>query len=112
MIDRTHKEFSNEDIAGIAGIYRAWRGVPGAASYEDAPGFCKSATLDEIMEHSHVLTPGRYVGAALQEEDGEPFVSKMNRLVAQLREQQAEGDRLNTEIGKNLELLGFGGQLE
>ncbi len=91
MIDRTRKEFSNEDIAGIAGTYRAWRGAPEAAPYEDDPGSCKSATLDEIMEHSHILTPGRYVGAALQEEDGELFEVKMNRLVTQLREQQAEG---------------------
>ncbi len=62
------------------------------------------------MEHSHILTPGRYVGAALQEEDGELFEVKMNRLVTQLREQQAEGGRLDTTIEKNLELLGFGGQ--
>ena len=110
MIDRTRKEFSDEDIARIAETYRAWRGAPEAAPYEDDPGFCKSATLGEIMEHGQVLTPGRYVGAALQEEDGEPFEDKMNRLVTQLREQQAECRRLDTTIEKNLELLGFGGQ--
>ncbi len=112
MIDRTRKEFADEDIARIADTYRAWRGAPDAAQYEDQPGYCKSAKLEEIKAHSHVLTPGRYVGAALQEDDGEPFEDKMNRLAAQLREQQAEGSKLDTEIRKNLELLGFGGQEE
>ena len=110
MIDRTRKEFSDEDIARVADTYRAWRGVPDAVAYEDEPGFSKSAKLEEIREHSHVLTPGRYVGAAPQEDDGEPFQDKMNRLVAQLREQQAEGSKLDTVIEKNLELLGFGDQ--
>ncbi len=112
MIDRTRKEFSDEDIATIADAYRAWRGASGAAAYEDEPGFCKSATLEEIKAHNHVLTPGRYVGAAATEDDGEPFEDKMNRLAAQLREQQAEGGKLDTAIRKNLELLGFGGQEE
>ena len=112
MIDRTRKEFSDEDIARFADTYRAWRGAPNAAPYEDEPGFCKSATLEEIRKHSHVLTPGRYVGAAEVEDDGEPFEDKMQRLTAQLREQQAEGAKLDAAIRKNLELLGFGGQEE
>ena len=58
--------------------------------YADVPGFCKSAPLDEVRRHGHVLTPGRYVGAEPQEDDGEPFEDKMKRLVVQLREQQAE----------------------
>ena len=110
MVDRTRKEFSDEDIARIADTHRAWRGVPDAAPYEDEPGFCKSATLEEIREHHHVLTPGRYVGVAPQDDDGEPFEDKMNRLAAQLREQQAEEGRLDAAIEKNLELLGFGSQ--
>ena len=64
MVDRTRKEFSDEDIAKIAGTYHAWRGEPSANVYEDEPGFCKAATLEEIREYNHVLTPGRYVGAA------------------------------------------------
>lgn len=64
MVDRTRKEFSEEDIARIAGTYHAWRGEPEAGAYEDVPGFCKAAKLDEIRTHQHVLTPGRYVGAA------------------------------------------------
>ena len=107
MVDRTRKEFSDEDIARIADTYRAWRGAPDAAPYEDEPGFRKSVTLEEIRGHGHVLTPGRYVGAAPQEDDGEPFEDKMERLVAQLHEQQAEGRKLDAAIKRNLASLGF-----
>ncbi len=108
MLDRTRRELSQEDIASIADTYHAWRGSGEANEYEDVPGFCKSATLEEIRKHGHVLTPGRYVGAAPQEEDGEPFEKKMTRLATQLREQQAEAQRLNGEIDANLARLGFG----
>ena len=107
MVDRTRREFSDEDIARIADAYHAWRGAPDAAPYGDEPGFCKSVALDEIREHDHVLTPGRYVGAAAAEDDGEPFEDRMTRLVAQLREQRAEGAGLDAAIAENLEALGF-----
>ena len=81
MADRTHRELTDEDIARIAGAYHAWR--DGADVYEDLPGFCKSAPLDELRRHAHVLTPGRYVGAEPQPDDGEPFDAKMGRLVAE-----------------------------
>jgi type I restriction enzyme M protein len=77
--------------------------------YRDIPGFCRSVTIDEIRKHGHVLTPGRYVGAEAQQDDGEPFEEKMQRLVAQLREQQAEAAKLDAAIAKNLEELGYGG---
>ena len=105
LVDRTRREFSDEDIARIARTYRAWR--DDADAYEDVPGFCKSATLDEVGENGHVLTPGRYVGAPPQEDDGEPFEDKMKRLVAQLGEQQAEGAKLDAAIARNLGSLGF-----
>ena len=120
MVDRTHRELTDEDIARIAGTYHAWRnrvvvpstheerGERGADEYADVPGFSKSATLEEVRKHGHVLTPGRYVGAAPQEDDGEPFEEKMARLVAQLRQQQAEGARLDAAIDANLQRLGFG----
>ncbi len=76
--------------------------------YADIPGFCKSATLQEIRKHAHVLTPGRYVGAAPQEDDGEPFEQKMARLATQWRQQQAEARRLDAAIEANLDRLGFG----
>ena len=108
MADRTHRELTDEHIARIAGAYHAWR--DGADVYEDLPGFCKSAPLDELRRHGHVLTPGRYVGAEPQPDDGEPFDAKMGRLVADLKAQQAEGARLDAAIAENLNALGFGGK--
>ena len=107
MVDRTHRELTDADIARIAGSYHAWRGRTAAAGYADIPGFCKSAPLDEVRRHGHVLTPGRYVGAEPQEDDGEPFKAKMQRLVGELRAQQAEGARLDAAIAENLKALGF-----
>jgi len=75
--------------------------------YEDIPGFCKSATLDEIRKHGHVLTPGRYVGAQAAADDGEAFTDTMQRLSAQWREQQQEAARLDAAIAANLRTLGF-----
>ena len=98
----------DSDIGRIAGTYHAWRGEADAGQYEDIPGFCKSATLDEIKKHGHVLTPGRYVGAAEVEDDGEPFAEKMERLTGELAEQFAESDRLEERIKVNLKGLGYG----
>ncbi len=106
MIDRTHRELTSGDIARIADTYHAWRDRTDA--YEDVPGFCKRASLEEVAKHDFVLTPGRYVGAEPQPDDGEPFAEKMTRLAAQWREQQAEAARLDAEISANLESLGFG----
>ena len=105
LVGRTHRDLSGEEIGRIAGTYHAWR--EGRDEYEDTPGFCKSATLDEIRSHDYMLTPGRYVGAKAQEDDGEPFEEKMGRLTAEWREQQAEAVRLDTTIVENLESLGF-----
>ncbi|MCK4271616.1 N-6 DNA methylase [bacterium] len=69
MVDRTHRELTEEDIHRIASTYHAWRGGKDTSKYEDVSGFCKSASLEEIRKHSHVLTPGRYVGVEVQEED-------------------------------------------
>ena len=105
LVDRTHRELSEEDISKVADTYHAWR--EGRDEYEDIPGFCKSATLDEIGSYDYVLTPDRYVGAKVQEDDGEPFEEKMERLSAEWREQQEEAARLDTVIASNLEQLGF-----
>ncbi len=109
MVDRTHRELTHEDITRIAKTYHAWRGEKEAGKYADAPGFCNSVTLEEIRKHGHVLTPGRYVGAEAQEDDGEPFEDKMKRLTATLHEQQVEAARLNAAIAANLKELGYGG---
>jgi type I restriction enzyme M protein len=92
----------SEKVARIARTYYAWRGEQDAGAHENVPGFCKSAALEEIRTHGHVLTPGRYVGAETQEDDGEPFAEKMKRLTAGLREQMAEARKLDAAIGANL----------
>ena len=108
LIDRTHRELSADEIAEIARTYHAWRGEAKDGAYEDRPGFCKSATLDDIASHDFVLTPGRYVGAAPLEEDGVPFEEKMRELSATLYAQMEESAKLDAEIKKNLEQLGYG----
>ena len=107
MVDRTHRELTDDDISRIADTCHAWRTGEEGDGYADVPGFCKSVALGEVRKHGHVLTPGRYVGVEPQEDDGEPFEDKMKRLVAELREQQAEGVRLDAAIGENLKTLGF-----
>lgn len=108
MVDRTRRELTDEEIKKIADTYHAWRGEKDAGEYADVPGFCKSATLDDIRKHDYVLTPGRYVGAAAQEDDGEPFAEKMARLAALWRQQRAEAARLDAAIEANLKELGYG----
>lgn len=107
LIDRVHRELTAEDIARIAETYHAWRGDSGAGTYEDVPGFCKSSTVEEIKKNGYVLTPGRYVGAQAQEDDGEPFEEKMQRLTAKLGGQLNESMRLEAEIRANLLGLGY-----
>lgn len=108
LVDRVHRDLVDGDIARIAGVYHAWRGDQDASEYADVPGFCKSATREDIASHGYVLTPGRYVGAEVVEDDGEPFAEKMQRLVATLEEQFAESTRLESEIRANLKGLGYG----
>ncbi len=109
LVDRTRRELTDEEIQKIANTYHAWRGEKDAGEYTDIPGFCKAASLDEIRKHGHVLTPGRYVGAAEAEDDGEPFEEKMLRLSALWREQRAEAVKLDAAIEANLKSLGYGG---
>lgn len=106
MKDRVLRDFSADDIREIADTFDAWKRGTG---YADQPGFCKAAKLEDIRKHDYVLTPGRYVGAAEQEPDGEPFGEKMARLTAQLDEQFAESARLEQVIRQNLARLGYGG---
>jgi type I restriction enzyme M protein len=124
MVDRVHRELTDDDIAKIAGTYHAWRGdaisspllqrgdggESGVGIYEDVPGYCKAAKLDDIHKHGHVLTPGRYVGAEAQEADGEPFPEKMQRLTTTLRRQRAEAAKLDAAIAANLKELGYGNE--
>ena len=109
LVDRTHRELTAEEVARIANTYHAWRGEKGAGKYGDVPAFCKSAALEEIRKHGHMLTPGRHVGAEAQEDDGERFEQKMKRLSATLREQQGEAAKLDAAIAASLKELGYGG---
>jgi len=108
LVDRTRRELSSEDIARIANSYHSWRGEKNAGKYADVPGFCRSASLEEVRKHGHVLTPGRYVGAQAQEDDGESFEKKIRQLTIRLREQQIEAAKLDERVAVNLKELGYG----
>jgi type I restriction enzyme M protein len=115
LIDRVHRELTDADLEKITSTYRAWRSAPenlklktsNSTAYQDVAGFCKSASTAEIAAHGYVLTPGRYVGAEEVEDDGEPFEEKMPHLVAELHAQFAESAKLETQIKRNLQGLGY-----
>jgi type I restriction enzyme M protein len=108
LVDRVHRELTDEEIARIARTYHAWRGEKNAAKYEDVPGFCKKATAQEMSAQGYILTPGRYVGAEPEEDDGESFPEKMKQLGAKLREQFAASEKLQAEIEDALKALTYG----
>lgn len=105
MKDRTHREFTDEDIDRITDTYHEWKRKDG--KYEDVKGFCKSAILDDIEKNNFVLTPGRYVGIKEEEDDGIPFEEKMDILVRELKANMEEGKVLDREIKKSLKEVGF-----
>ncbi|TQV87561.1 type I restriction-modification system subunit M [Aliikangiella coralliicola] len=123
MKDRVVRDFTQEDLNAVTSIYHNWQTSKpineqdntvistkverSPTDYCDVPGFCKSAKLEELQKHDYVLTPGRYVGAAAEEDDGEPFAEKMARLTGQLKTQFEESDSLEGEIKKNLAGLGY-----
>ncbi len=102
MVDRTRKEFSNEDITRVAATYHAWRGEPDAAPYEDEPGFCKSVKMEELRTHGYVLMPGRYVGEAVTEEDEVPFEERFAELRTRLGDQFEQSEELGALIQERL----------
>ncbi|EIN8658254.1 TPA: SAM-dependent DNA methyltransferase [Citrobacter freundii] len=108
LVDRTRRELTDEEVQKISDTYHAWRGEEDAGEYADIAGFCKSASMDEIRKHGHVLTPGRYVGATEQEDDDEPFEEKMLRLYAQWRGYRTTAAKLDAAIEANLKELGYG----
>lgn len=105
MVDRRHRELSEEDIKKISDTYHNYRNLNG--QYEDIQGFCKAAKLEEVREHEYVLTPGRYVGIEEQEDDGVPFEEKMEALTSELGELFAKSRSLEDEIRKNLGGIGY-----
>ncbi|TVM14535.1 SAM-dependent DNA methyltransferase [Oceanidesulfovibrio indonesiensis] len=108
LVDRVRRELTDEEIQKITATYHAWRGEKGTGEYEDTPGFCKAATLEEVRANDYVLTPGRYVGAEEVEDDGVPFEEKMAELTSTLYAQMEEGRELDAKIKMNLEGLGYG----
>ncbi|MFM5133149.1 class I SAM-dependent DNA methyltransferase [Aeromonas rivipollensis] len=111
MKDRVLRDFTRDDIQKVADLYHAWKtgDTVNGVTYQDQAGFCKSATLAEIKRHDFVLTPGRYVGATEEQDDGIPFAEKMAMLTEKLSEQFTESAKLEAEIKKNL--VGFGYEL-
>ena len=105
MVTRKLRELSEDDIAQIAGTYHNYQNDD---SYQDVAGFCKVATIDEIKDNNYVLTPGRYVGTEEKEDDGIPFEEKMKTITSELKEQFEESHKLEEEIKKNLEAIGYG----
>ena len=105
MIDRRHRELTDEEIARIASAYHSWRGEGG--KYADVAGFCKSAKIDEVKKNEHILTPGRYVGVEEEEESGEKFEEKMEKLTNELGQQFTKSKELEEEIRKNLKGIGY-----
>lgn len=109
MIDRAHRELTDEDTRRLADTYHAWRGDQNCKKkYQDIPGFCKSATKKEIQASDYVLTPGRYVGVE-ETKDSEPFDEKMQRLFAELDMQFTETRKMQKAIRSTQEDLGYGG---
>ncbi|MBN1667435.1 MAG: SAM-dependent DNA methyltransferase [Anaerolineales bacterium] len=112
LVNRRTREFTDDDIAQIAETYHKWRTLPspdgrgagGEGGYEDVPGFCKSATVEEVAKLDYVLTPGRYVGLP-DEEDDFDFMERFTALQQELAEQLAEEARLNALIQENLARL-------
>ena len=103
MVTRAVRELSQEDILRIAETFEAYRN----GTLDDEAGFCAVKTLDDIAAQDYILTPGRYVGIAAQEDDGEPFTEKMDRLTTELSELFKESHRLEDEIRKQLSIIGF-----
>jgi type I restriction enzyme M protein len=111
MKTRVERVLTDEDIAKIGDTVHAWRGDGEVSdAYEDVAGFCYKAKLGEIEKNGFVLTPGRYVGAADIEDDGEVFEDKMKRLSTLLKQQQEQGAKLDAAIARNLAWLGFGAE--
>ncbi len=105
MVDRTRREFTDDDIARITDTYHRWRK---GRDYQDVPGFCKSAGLEEVRANGHVLTPGRYVGTEAIKDDGVPFGQRFAELRAKLDGQFAEAEDLTATI--RARLAGVAGQ--
>ena len=103
MVDRKHRDFTDEDINKIADTFTAFQN----GTLEEVKGFCAVASIQDIEKQDYILTPGRYVGIEEQEDDGEPFDDKMKRLTGELSEMFAKSHELEAEIRKKLGAIGY-----
>ena len=103
MVDRKHRDFSDEDIAKLANTFTAFQN----GELEEVKGFCAVASTEGIAKQDYILTPGRYVGIEEQEDDGEPFEEKMTRLTSELSDMYAKSHELEDEIRKKLGAIGY-----
>ena len=103
MVDRKHRDLSDEDIAKLADTFTAFQN----GELEEVKGFCAVATTEEIAKQDYILTPGRYVGIEEQEDDGEPFDEKMKRLTSELSEMFEKSHKLENEIREKLGAIGY-----
>ena len=106
MISRVQAELTDDIIERIASTVASWRGE-NESDYQDIAGYCRTVSLDEISQHGHVLTPGRYVGAEEVEDDDDAFADKMQTLTEKLGEQMAKGAELDALIRLKLGSLGY-----
>jgi len=104
LINRRTRELTREDIDLIASTYHNWRDIDG--DYKDIPGFCKSATIEEVAALDYVLTPGRYVGLP-EEEDDFDYEKRIKQLTTELKQQMEEAQRLDRVIAENLKKIGI-----
>lgn len=103
MVDRKHRDFTDEDIAHLANTFAAFQN----GTLQDVKGFCVVATTEDIAKQDYILTPGRYVGIEEQEDDGEPFEEKMTRLTTELSEMFKKSHKLEEQIRKNMGVIGY-----
>lgn len=105
LIDRVHRELTENDIQQISDTYIAWK--TGEGEYKDTLGFCKSTNIDQIRDQNHILTPARYIGVPKAVDEDESLNEKMDHLTSELTEQFEQSEALTKVIRQNLGDLGF-----
>lgn len=103
MVDRKHRDFSEEDIQKLADTFTAFQ----EGTLENIKGFCAVVDTEEIAKQDYILTPGRYVGIEEQEDDGEPFEEKMTRLTTELSGLFRQSHDLEAKIRRKLAAIGY-----
>ncbi len=98
LVDRTHRDLSTDEISRISSTYHAWRGETESGEYVDVPGFCRSVRLDDLRRYEYVLTPGRYVGTDITNDQDDDIEKRIADLGATLAKQFQEARELEQKI--------------